>query len=252
MKATGETDNTLAPAERIPAANGQPSDAIDLLRSAVERGVPVEVLERLTALHERISARQAEAAFGGALAKFQAQCPSIPKSSRAQITTKSGVRYSYQYAELDEIARIIRPLLEQCGLSYTWDCTLDGEIVKCICTLRHSAGHAVTATFAAPIDSAASMSGPQRVASALTYGRRQALVQVLGLTMTEADTDDASPATITTEQVEGLQQLIDESGADAQRFLRYMEVGGLSEIKAVDYAAAVAALEAKRRQKVKP
>ena len=110
----------------------------------------------------------------------------------------------------------------------------------------------MTASFASPIDTAASMSGPQKVASALTYARRQSLVQVLGLTTTEPDTDAASTDTITAEQVERLELMISESGADRQRFTRYLEVSELAEIRAVDFAAAVAALEAKRRQKGQP
>ena len=240
---TIDTNQVLAKVE----IREQPADALALLHSAVERGASVETLERLTALHERISARQAEAAFGAALAKFQARCPPIQKTAKTEYTTKSGMRVRYTYAPLDRIAWTIQPLLEECGLSYAWDCEC-GDHVKCTCTLRHSAGHHVTATFSAPVDSAAAMSGPQKVASALTYGRRQSLVQVLGLTTTEPDTDAASVETITSAQVDTLQGLIDESGADAGRFLRYMEVGSLPDIKAVDFGAAVAALEAKLKR----
>ena len=225
----------------------QPVDALALLHSAIERGASVETLERLTALHERIAARQAEAAFGEALARFQARCPPIPKTSRTEYTTKSGMRVKYTFAALDEIARTIQPLLEECGLSYAWDCEC-GEQVKCTCTLRHLGGHHVTATFSAPVDSAAAMSGPQKVASALTYGRRQSLVQVLGLTTTEPDTDAASVETITSAQVDTLQGLIDESGADPARFLRYMGVNSLPDIKSNDFEAAVVALEEKRKR----
>jgi len=238
-------------AEAILPPSRDRDSALDLLRSAVDRGVPVEVLERLNALYEQIRAREAAMEFAAAIARFQAQCPSIPKSSRAKITTKAGMRYSYTYAELDEIASTIRPLLEECRLSYTWDCTLDAEVVRCVCTLRHAAGHAITATFAAPVDATSSMSGPQRVASALTYARRQSLVQVLGLTTTEPDNDAAATATITGEQVAQLEALIEQSDADRVRFLRYMEVEDLDAIRATDFAAAVAALEAKRRQRSK-
>ena len=227
----------------------QPADALQLLSLAVERGVSVDVLERLTALHERISARQAEAAFGAAMAAFQSRCPSIPRTAKTEyIGKKSGVRVSYTYAALDQIAKTIQPMLEECGLSYAWDCALENAVVRCVCTLRHLAGHHVTATFAAPVDLASSMSGPQQVATALSYGRRQSLVQVLGLTTTEPDTDAASVETISSAQVDQLQGLIDESVADATRFLRYMEVGSLPDIKAADFGAAVAALEAKLKR----
>ena len=164
-----------------------------LLRAAVEKGVAVETLERLMTLHERIAARQAEGEFLAARAQFQAECPAVAKKSSADFTSKGGGRISYSYAELDEIARTIRPHLHRLGLSYSWDSSVENGKVKAVCFLEHVAGGKKTATFEAPLDDRASMSGPQRVAAALTYARRQTLIQVLGLTTTDED-DDARPA----------------------------------------------------------
>jgi len=231
-------------------ALGRPADDDGgaLLRYAVEKNVPVEVLERLVALQERVSDRQAQAAMVEALGRFQAGCPSIHKSKTARIATKSGGSYSYSYAPLDAIARAIRPILHAHGLSYTWDSTVDNGNVSCTCTLRHVEGHQIQATFTAPSETKAEMSGAQKHAAALTYARRQSLVQVLGLATADDDLDGATPPPqpITPSQAADIDALLDESGADRQAFLDWLGVESVEAIPSSRHAEVVNALERKR------
>lgn len=219
-----------------------------LLRMAVESKVDVGTIERLVALRERMEDRSAAAAFNRALMAFQGECPPIVKNREAKITTRSGGAYAYRFADLDQIARTIRPLLERHGLSYSWDSEVkDGKMV-CTCIVRHIDGHAQSAHFTAPTDSDAAMSGAQKFASALTYARRQSLVQALGLTITDEDDDGAEREPITDQQAMNIEDLIQDSQADRGRFLVYMGVGAVSEIAAADYDRAIAALQAKQRK----
>lgn len=219
-----------------------------LVRLAIERGVDVGILERLVALQERVAERDARAAFFEALAGFQDECPEIPKSSKAEIATKSGARYSYTYAPLEAITRAIRPALRKHGLSYSWDVEQGDGALIVICILRHVEGHQERASFPVPIDAGARMSPAQANGAALTYGRRQSLVAVLGLT-TADDTDAGTPVDdtkITDAQVADLTALCDEVGADRTKFLRFMGVDAFEGIRALDYKRAVEALERKR------
>lgn len=229
-----------------------PDAIMQLLQTAVEHNLPVEALERLQALHERVSDRAAAVEFARDLATFQQKCPPIAKKSTAQVTTKSGAKYSYRYAELDQIARTIAPFLAELGLSYTWDSEIkDRGILVCTCTLRHVNGHSVTATFAAPVESGAGMSEQQKHASALTYARRQSLIQVLGLTTTEPDTDGAKLEPISKEQADDLRALIEEVGANLPKFLKYAGVQRIEDILSRDYEAMINAVRAvgdKKRQ----
>jgi hypothetical protein len=215
----------------------------------IERGTPVEALEKLVALHERVADRLAASEFADAMARFQARCPSIPKQSRAKITTKSGQQYQYTYAELDTIAQTIRPILHELGLSYTWDSHVVERTLECVCTLRHVNGHTVQATFSCSIDTASAMNEQQKVAASLTYARRQSLIQVLGLTTTDPDTDAQPDATIGESQQADLRALVLETAANEVKFLAFMGVESYAEIRAADYARAVAALEARRRKR---
>lgn len=230
----------------------QPDAIVRLLELAVERSVPVEMLERLQALHERVSDRAAATEFAQALASFQNACPAIAKTSTAEIATKSGVKYTYSYAELDQIARTIRPHLQALGLSYTWDSEMQTTgVIVCRCTLRHINGHTITASFACPTENPSAMTSQQKHAAALTYARRQSLIQVLGLTTTDPDTDGANPEPITEEQAHDLDTLISELGVDKPRFLRWAKVERLEDIPARNFESAIKSVRSVAAEKAR-
>lgn len=221
-----------------------------LLHLAVDKGVPVETLERIAALYREHQEREAAREFAADFAEFQQSCPPIQKSSTARVQTKSGTYYEYRYAELDEIARTIGPHLHSRGFSYSWDSSEQDGRITCICTLRHANGHHVSATFSAPVDGSPAMSAQQKAAGTLTYARRQSLVQALGLTTTE-DTDgsaEAARADITDEQAQIIEALIVEVGADRDRFLAYLKVDDVPSIPQSLYRHAKQALENRRKK----
>jgi hypothetical protein len=158
-----------------------------LIAQAIERGLPVEALERLLAMRERLKAERAKEAFYEALRVFQVRCPVIPKNE--QVLNKDGKSVRYRYASLGKIIEVISPLLGECGLSYSFDTMFKAnppaQIVTC--TIHHTLGHSETSTFRAPIDKDAYMNEVQKSGSALSYGKRYALSNALGIV---ADEDD--------------------------------------------------------------
>lgn len=222
-----------------------------LVRLALEKNVDVEVLERVVALQERVSDRNARAEFFDALARFQEMAPEIHKAKTAQIVTKTGGKYSYTYAPLEEITRAIRPVLRDCGLSYAWTTEgADGGTLSVICILRHISGHEERSAFPVPTQTDAAMSGAQKHGAALTYGKRQSLTSVLGLTTADEDTDGADPPqagkTISDTQLADLEALILEVKANRSRFLVYLGIERLEDLTAANLPSAIRALEEKR------
>ena len=69
------------------------------------------------------------------------------------------------------------------------------------------------------------MSEAQKHGAALTYGKRQSLTSVLGLTTADDDTDGVErggkPDPITEGQLADLEALIEDVGADWQKFLAW-------------------------------
>jgi ERF superfamily protein len=226
--------------------SGTPFEAA--LLAAVQAGP--ETVERIVALINAQEDRAAAREFSRARAEFQAECPVVPKSSMAKIATKSGTTFSYAYAELDEIAQTVGPYLHKHGFSYSWSAEFKDGNVACVCTLSHSAGHSESAPFSAPTDAASAMSGPQRNAAALTYAKRQSLLMALGISTGEPSDDamEGSTETIDASQMANLDALIEEVKADRGKFLAYLGVKTLAEIRASDFQRAVAALEAKRKK----
>jgi len=225
-----------------------------LMRLAIEEKVPVEVLERLMDLHERVAMRDGRAEFFDALASFQDAVPSIHKGSTASITTKAGAKYSYTYAPLDAIAKAIREPLRTFGLSYAWTVEDGGAgTLSVVCVLRHIGGHEERAAFPVPVDTAAAMSGAQKHGAALTYGKRQSLTSVLGLTTTDDDTDGADPKSaadvITEAQAADLAALIQEVGTDQDKLLAWVGAESLAEFPASELERVTRHLEGKRGQR---
>jgi hypothetical protein len=179
------------PSDLLPVATGTLAPIADpqaLLLRAVEQNVSIDTLERLLALRATLRAEAAEAAFFAALAAFQGECPTIPKTKSAG---QGG--FSYKYAPLDQIVATVGPLLQRHGLSYTVDTVIEDTNLVAICTIHHVAGHSLASTFRVPIDKAARMNDTQKVGSASTYAKRYAFTNGLGILTGDEDTDAQQP-----------------------------------------------------------
>lgn len=158
----------------------------DLLMTAVASGANIEVLERLLAMKREVDKDNARSAFIQAMTGFQGECPSIEKTKEV----KSNGRLMYSYAPLDAIVQVVRPLLAKHNLSYAVDVENTEASIKAICTITHVLGHSETSSFTVPTTSGTNlMSAPQKIASAMTYAKRYAFCNALGILTTDEDTD---------------------------------------------------------------
>src|SRR5262245_7775596 len=165
-------------------------DLETLLAKAIEHNVSIDVLERLLALRERLAGERARTEFFGALAGFQGECPIIPKRDSATIVTKSGARYTYRFAALDDIVRVTAPLLAARGLATRVETAIDAGQLCATCVVHHVGGHSEASTFRVPIATGDRMNPAQQVASASTYAKRYAYCNALGI-LTGDEDDDA-------------------------------------------------------------
>lgn len=179
-----------------------PVDPDTLLLKALEQGAPVETLEKLLGLSERIRAAAAKAEYFEALSKFQDECPPIVKTkagakNKPGATTNAG-QVRYHYAQLDDIRRIAGPKLREHGFSYDFDTEIvEGKsfagtaaiMCKVVCNLHHIGGHVKQSTFSVPIEKSEYMSNPQSFGSARTFAMRYAFLDVTGLTTADKDND---------------------------------------------------------------
>lgn len=163
------------------------SSAEDLMRVAIERGTPVETMERLLAMRRELREEAAKQAFHDALALFQEECPIITK--RREVKDKHG-KGRYRYAALSDIIVQVKPLLKKHGFSHSVNAVVEVGWVIARCKLSHREGHSEISEFKVPVDKEAYMSAPQLYASALTFAKRYAFCDALGI-MTADEDDDA-------------------------------------------------------------
>lgn len=120
--------------------------------------------------------------IAAALARAQGQFPDIPKDKTAEVTMKSGGKYTYSYADLAAIIKATRPALSANGLSVTQLMHEGVENRYLVTILAHASGQWYRSDTIIP-----SNLGPQELGSYLTYMRRY---NYCGITGVAAEDDD--------------------------------------------------------------
>ncbi|MDP2654919.1 MAG: ERF family protein [Candidatus Omnitrophota bacterium] len=159
---------------------------------AIEKGLPVETIEKFLAMRRELRAEAGKEAYDAAMSRLQGEMPTIRKTK--VVKDKFG-KARYSYAPIDAIIDQTKALISRQGFSYavtTEQSEVAGE-VKAICTVKHELGHSEQSTFRVPIDKEAFMSGPQKVGAALTFAKRYAFCNAFGIITGDEDTDANEP-----------------------------------------------------------
>ena len=162
--------------------------AENLIAQAVDKGVPIETMERLLSMREKIKAEQAREAYFTALSEFLSECPIIEK--KRKVRSKDGTT-RYSYATLDDIVEQVKPFLANYGISYTIKTKVEKDSIEAITETHHVQGHTESSSFTVPIAAEAYMNEAQKSGSALTYAKRYSFCNALGI-LTGDEDDDAS------------------------------------------------------------
>ncbi len=167
----------------------QPTPA-SMLAIAVQQGAGIDMIERLMALQERMTAAAAKSDYDRAFAAFKAEAIQIIK--RKKVT--DGPLKSKSYAELHDIVNAVTPALSKNGLSFAWKLTKDErDWLEVTCTVRHVSGHAESVSMGGPPDTGGAKNAIQARASAKTYLERYTLKAALGVAEQDDDTDGTPP-----------------------------------------------------------
>lgn len=158
---------------------------MDMLAQAVERGMPVETIDKLMALADRWQTNQARMAFDAAVAAAKAEIPVIAKNRTGHNNKR--------YADLSAIAATVDPILGRHGLGYRFRTVQDEKTIRITCVLFHKDGHAEENTLCGPSDTTGNKNAIQAIGSTSTYLMRYSLVQALGLAAAEDADDDGAP-----------------------------------------------------------
>lgn len=232
---TGEA-REIAPA---PAAEEGNSSMLAMIeRVAMSPDVPIDRLERLLDMQERLEGRQREEAFRRAFATMQADLPEIGK--REVIRDKQG-RVRSTYADWADVNSQIRPVLGRYGFGLSFEQEVisteqpNQRFARVTAILTHAEGHERRSMpLDVPIDADAFMNAAQKVASAVSYGKRYTAGSLLNLTFRDVKEDDdgtgtSAPATIDADTYRELRDKLAEAERDEAKFLKYYNAPSLEQ-----------------------
>jgi hypothetical protein len=119
------------------------------------------------------------AALYGALAKAQGAFQPIVKNREVEITMKTGGRYKFRYADLEEILTKTRPALSANGLALIQTVEHGQQGALLVCRLMHAQGGMMASEVAMP--GVRDMADPKAFGAAITYLRRYMVTAMLGV-----------------------------------------------------------------------
>ncbi len=226
-----------------PAAASENTAMVSMFeRMASDPNVDVDKLERLMQMRERAIERQAKADFDAAMADLQPELPTIGERGNA-----AG---RYTYALWEDINTAIKPVLQKHGFALTFRTDFkDGITVTGV--LSHRAGHREETSITLPSDSSGSKNAVQAVASSVSYGKRYTAGALLNLT-SHGEDDDAYRAAvevITEAQEIQINDMLEATGSDKAKFLKWLKVDSVSAIPAKSFDAVMKTLRAKESSK---
>lgn len=232
-----------------------PMISIDPMVSMIERvaldpNADIEKLERMLQMKERMDSAAEMRAFNDAFAKCQREIPTVLRNKRNQQTNSN-------YADLAAIESAVMPTVNAHGFSMRFFPTaspLEGHYgVDCV--VSHECGHTETHHADIPADATgmkgtANKTATHAFGSTMSYGRRYLLAMIWNIATSDDDGNGGSQSkSITSDQFVELQNLIEDSGADLDKFLLAFRATSLEEFPLQKLTHAKSMLEKKAAAK---
>ena len=165
----------------------------DLLQRLIDAEVALKVKENIEGLEPVENTDRSE--LFEALARAQANFDQVKKSGKANIPTKSGGNYTYNFAKLSDVLAATVPALNAEGIYFSqhpnYSLNGNGAMVTIVSTLSHKSGAEITYE---SIPLFYNMNDAKQAGSVMTYLRRYGACQLLGIE--GDDDDDAQVATM--------------------------------------------------------
>lgn len=209
------------------------ANVMRLLQSAMDQGHPVEVVERLLDMQERILATQAKQAYAAAMHSVQSKIGAVRKAGWNSHTKK-------HHGRLEDAWRELRPLIDENGLSVSCG---EGERTESgitfVATVRHVLGHSEQYKISLPPDTSGSKNSIQAVGSTHQYARRYLVCcDIFGIVFADEDDDgiQGGAEKISEEQELELDALVQLLPKDRQEALKkWAEISKLSDLPVSKY-----------------
>lgn len=189
---TGLTVQAARDVAAAPAPTESASLTQAIIAAAHDPSVQIEKMERLLAMHERITAKDAERLFNDAMVAAQT---AMGRVSADAVNPQTRSQYA-TYAQLD---RYLRPIYTRNGFSLSFNTGPDAEAgyARVLCYVSHSAGHTRTYQCDMPADGKGArgndvMTKTHAAGAAMSYGMRYLLKLIFNVAVGEDDDDGNS------------------------------------------------------------
>ncbi|MES2366988.1 MAG: ERF family protein [Pseudomonadota bacterium] len=251
-----ETQSVIKLAPMTPTAPQPIDDPMayvgQLMEKALSGGITeqsVAVVEKLTALFERMDEKRAEMKFNQAFVRLQKEMPNI-KKERVVPTKSGGVKFTY--APFEDIMAQVEPVAQRNGFAIMFSQKYDEQRIIQVVTLIHDSGHSRSAEFAVRVGGGFTdgLTNAQIDQGASTSAKRGALCSILNI-VTENDFEDAKNegGFITKDQAQELERRVRESASDEVAFLKCADADKFDKIREGKYVMLDSLLRRKERTK---
>lgn len=233
--------------ETLPGVPAEPLDMLTMIyRATKDPEIDAGKMMQLMEMAERFEARQAQQAFNVAMISAQEEMDPV-RTDANNPQTRS------RYATWAALDRAIRPIYSKHGFALSFD-TGEGapaDYVRVLLYVMHKSGHTKTYHMDMPADGKGAkgndvMTKTHATGSAFAYGKRYVGGGAFNIIVSDAADDDGNGAgghgPIADEQRQTLEDLIEKSHSDIEKFVKYMGVEALKDISVGQYGKALEAL----------
>lgn len=187
--------------------------------------VNVGVMEKLVDLQFRVLEEERQIELNKALARLEPRLKVLTKSKAGAKTKGDNPIVKFWYTPYEEIDRMLRPELRECGLSLSFSTRVIGDKPHFVATVQEvTKGGSREAIIPYAPDSNDQLNAPQKVASGLSYAKRVSVSMLFNLVFEGEDDNAQFAGAISTAQVGTLERLISEcKNFDREEFANYLE-----------------------------
>lgn len=162
-----------------------PSSAVtpmEMIANAIQKGLPIDYLNKLMDLQERYQSGMAKAAYDADMAAMQGDLPVVEKRREG---------HGWKYADWGDIKREVNPVLQKHGFAITHRIEAGEKeiVVTAICS--HRDGHREETSLPLPYDTSGSKNTVQARGSSVQYGIRYTGCAIAGIAIGGEDKDGA-------------------------------------------------------------
>ncbi len=237
---------------------------IQLLQTALDKGMDPEKLSRLIDLVERWKAARALEDYALAMNICQREMPIVLEDAENPHTRS-------RYASLESVNRTCKPCYTRNGFSlqFAEEKAEQPDMIRIICDVLHSGGHERRYHIDLALDGTGSQGGKsamnavQGKGSTFSYGQRYLVKMIFNLTISGEDTDGNAPnGHLSDEQTVTLNELLadlhDSYGTDEEkweawkgRFWKWLGCTSMDDMKAASFDKARLELERLKKERRK-